>query len=92
MRPTQKEITGSLHDTLTIDDPVCMARISTGAEVTFEDRSLCLLDLQEERVMALASLEEGNITARAHASHSDDLLDNINETILLEQDTAIFLK
>lgn len=44
-RPSKEEIAGGLHDALSTDDPVSMARIATGAEVTFEDRSLGFLDL-----------------------------------------------
>src|SRR6266568_2928452 len=83
-RPPKEEITGGLHDVLSTDDPLTMARIGTGAEVTFENRSLGLLDLEEERVAALVSPEQGDITARAHASHTDDLLDNINKVIHIE--------
>ncbi len=45
LRPPKEEITSSLHDALSTDDPASMAGIGTGAEVTFEDRSLGLLDL-----------------------------------------------
>src|SRR5438270_4064663 len=38
-RPSKKEITGGLHDALSTDDPLTMAGIGTGAQVTFEDRS-----------------------------------------------------
>src|SRR2546428_3664160 len=61
-----------------------MARIGPGAEGTFRNRSLGLLDLEEERVAALISPEQGDITSRAHASHTDDLLDNINKVIHIE--------
>jgi hypothetical protein len=83
--PAKEEITGGLHDTLPIHDPVGMARVDTGTEVTLKNRSLRLLDLQEERITTPVSLEESNITTRAHTSYPDDLLDNINEVILPQQ-------
>src|SRR5256886_6111471 len=91
-RPPKEEITGGLHDVLSTDDPLTMARIGTGAEVTFENRSLGLLDLEEERVAALVSPEQGNITARAHASHTDDVLDNINEVVFAQKEVPILLE
>src|SRR6266571_3701224 len=91
-RPPKEEITGGLHDALPADDPLTMAGIGTGAEVTFEDRSLGLLDLEEERVAVLISPEQGNITARAHASHTDDLLGNINEVVFAQKEVPILLE
>src|SRR2546421_1021583 len=38
-RPPKEEITGSLHDALSTDDPLTMGGIGAGAAVTFEDRS-----------------------------------------------------
>src|SRR5947209_8168186 len=40
-RPPKEEITGGLHDMLSTDDPLTMARIGTGAEVTFEGHNHC---------------------------------------------------
>ncbi len=91
-RPPKEEITGGLHDALSTDDPASMAGIGTGAKMTFEDRSLGLLDLEEERVAALVSLQQGDITARAHASHTDDLLGNINEVVFAQKEVPILLE
>ncbi len=91
-RPPEKDIAGRLHEILSADYSLGVVEIGTHPEVGLENRCLSLLDLQEEWVTLLTPHEQGDVTTRTHASHTDDFIGNVNEAVFPEQHIPVFLQ
>src|SRR5712692_4691139 len=91
-RPPEKDIAGRLHEILSADYSLGVVEIGTRPEVGLENRCLSLLDLQEERVTILTPHEQGDVTTRTHAPHTDDFIGNVNEVVFPEQHVPVFLQ
>jgi hypothetical protein len=68
-----------------------MIGVDTRAQVTFEDRGLRFLDLQEERISAVVPQEQEDITARPDAPHTDHFLSHIHTLVFAQQHAPILL-
>ena len=60
--------------------------------MVLEDRSGRLLDLQEQRIVLVAPLEQNDEGARADAPDPDDLAGHVDDLEPLEQKTPVVLQ
>ncbi len=60
--------------------------------MVFEYRGRRLLDLQEQRILLVASLQQGDERARADAAHTDDLASHVDHLEPLQQLAPVVLQ
>src|SRR5271165_1993947 len=82
--PAQEDVGGRLHQPLTRDHALAVVRVGTGPEETFEHRRLCLLDLQEQRIIMVPAEQQHDVAAGADAAHAHHLVRRVDVAVLLE--------
>ena len=91
-RPAEHDVTGRLQPTLARDDAFAVRRVRARPEEPLQDRCLRLLDLEEQRIILVAALEQRREGRQSDASHADDLDGAVDELIPIEQVAAILLE
>src|SRR5215207_5553742 len=90
--PAEKDVARGLHQPLARDDTVSMVPVGALREERFEHRSLCLLDLEEQRIIFVATFEQHDVVSSADATYPYDLSRHVHETVLVEQVTPVVLQ
>src|SRR6516162_10236342 len=90
-RPAEEEIAGGLHEPTTSHDALAVVGVGALTRITFQDRTACLLDLEEKRIV-LTRHQERDRAPRANAADSDHLDRNVKELELIQEPTPIFLE
>ena len=90
--PAQEDVAGGLHQELAGHHALPVVGVLAGPAVVRQDRGLGLLGLQEQRLDAVAGLQEQRVGSRAHAAHPDHLARHVLELELLEEVPAIGLQ
>ena len=84
-RPAQEDVTGRLHRSLPLHDPFAGVGVAALRQVVLQDRSRCLLDLQEQRISSVATLEQHDERPGAHAADADHLACHVDHLEPLQQ-------
>jgi hypothetical protein len=87
--PAEHRVTCRLHQPLALDDALAVVAELALAEERLEHRCLCLLHLQEQRVLPVAAEEEDDESPSPDAADADDLAGGIDEPEPLEEMTAV---
>src|SRR5262245_48966927 len=83
--PAQEQVARSLHESLTFDDASGVVVVRAPSQVRLEDRRLRLFDLEDERVVGTAPLQERDPAPCPDAADADDLAGGIRERELVEE-------
>ena len=87
--PAEHDVARRLHQALALDDPLAAVRELAASEERLEHRALCLLQLQEQRVLVIPAEQQRDPGARADAADADDLAGEVDEAVTLEQPAAV---
>ena len=79
MQPAEEDVAGGLHQPLSGDDPLAVVVKLARLEELLEHRGLGLLELQEQRVLAVAAEQQRDPGARADAPDADDLARDVDQ-------------
>src|SRR5215211_3743407 len=90
--PAQEDVAGGLQHPLPLDHPLAVLLVAAPGQVVLQDRPGCLLDLQEQRILLVAALEQDDEGPGADAAHPDHLAGQVDEPEPLQQQTAIVLE
>ena len=90
--PAEEDVARRLHQALPVRRRALRGCVRARAEVRLEHRRLRLLDLEEERVVAVASEQQEDPAAGSDAADADHLPREIDPAELLEQMPAIGLQ
>ena len=85
MDPAEEDVARRLHHPLTDDHPLGVVLVHAPADVLLEHRLLGLLQLQEQRIAAVATEEQRDPRPRPDAADADDLPREVGQLELLEQ-------
>ena len=88
-RPPDEDVGGALDEQLPRDHPFPVIAVRARAEVRFVDRRTGLLDLEEERIVPVAAVEQDEVHAHPDAADADDLPYPIDEGEAIEQLAAV---
>src|SRR5437763_13665554 len=91
-RPAEEDVTGRLHRSLPLHDPFAVLLVAALRQVSLEVRGRCLLDLQEQWVIVIASLKQDDERARADAADTDHLPREVHDLEALQQRATVVLK
>src|SRR4029453_11310742 len=91
-RPSQEDVARSLHHALSLHYSLTCLRKAALRQVILQDRSGRLLDLQEQWVLLIATLEQHDEGARADAADADDLPGHVDDFEAFEQVPPIRLQ
>jgi hypothetical protein len=69
-----------------------MVFVGAPPEIRFQHRSLCLLYLEEQRIISVAALEQHDVVPGADTTYPYDLSRHVHETVLVEQVTTVVLQ
>ena len=83
---------GGLHHPLALHDAFAVLLVAALRQMVLEDRGSRLLDLEEQRVLVVTTLEQGDERPRADAPDPDDLAGHIDDLELLQQMAAVVLQ
>src|SRR4029453_8935095 len=87
--PTEENVAGGLHEVLAFDNPLSLVFERARREVRREDRRRCLLDLQEQWVVAVASEEQDDPVPCADTADPDDLAGEVGVAKPVDQVPSI---
>ncbi len=87
--PAQKDVTGRLEKPLARYHALATRRIGAWAEEPLEDGRLGLLDLEEDRVLVGALVEQHDDRRQADAADADHLERQIDELVAVEQRPSV---
>ena len=90
--PAQEDVAGRLQHPLAVHHPLALVLVAALGQGAFQDRPGRLLDLQEQRVVLVAALEQGDEAPGADAAHPDHLAGHVDDLELLQQPAAIILE
>src|SRR5271170_8105368 len=82
--PAQEDVRRRLHQPLPGDHALAVVPIGTGREKTLEHRRLCLLDLEEQRVVIVAADHQHDVAAGPDAAHAHHLVRRVDVAVLLQ--------
>ena len=82
---------GGLEPALPVDDPLAVVVLGARPEEALEDGRLGLLGLEEERVVAVAAVEQRDEREQPDAADADDLHRRVDQGVAVEQDPPVLL-
>ncbi len=85
VNPAEKDVAARLDQALSLDDPLAVIGELAPAEELLQHRRFCLLELQHERILAVATHQQRDPGAGSDAADADDLAREIDQLELLEQ-------
>src|SRR5687768_17045315 len=80
-KPAEEDVARCLHQPLAGNDPVPLVPVNALRKMRFQHRNLCFLDLEEQRIVLVATLEQHDVVPGANASHPNDLPGHVYETV-----------
>ena len=86
------DVARGLHHPLALHDSLAGLAVAALRQVVLEHRRGRLLDLQEQRVLLIATLEQHDERPRADAADADDLAGDVDDFEALEQVAPIVLQ
>ena len=89
LRPAQEDVAGGLHESLALHDALSRLRVSTLRQMVLEHRRGCFFDLQEQRVLVVAALQQEDERPRADTADAHDLVGHVDHLEPLEQLAAV---
>ena len=90
--PAQEDVAGGLHHPLPSNHPLAVLLVAALGQRALQDRRGRLLDLQEQRVLLVAALEQGDEGPGADTAHPDHLAGHIDQLEPLQQLAPIILQ
>ena len=90
--PAEHDVAGGLHQALAFDHALAVVCVLALAQERLEHRGLCLLELQEQRIVVVAADHQHDPRAGADAADTDDLARRVDVAEALEQVLAIALQ
>src|SRR5204863_1426589 len=90
--PTEEDVARRLHEPLTFDHPLPVVGVSALADERLQYGRLCLLGLQEERILSIPAQQQDDPGAGPDASDADHLPCEMNEAEVLEQMLPVSLQ
>ena len=90
--PAQKDVAGGLHHPLPIHHPLAVLGVAAVGQQALQDRPSRLLDLQEQQVLLIATLQQDDVGSGADAAHPDHLAGHIDQLEPLQQLAPIILQ
>jgi hypothetical protein len=90
--PAQEDVAGGLHHPLPPHHPLAGLFVAALRQVILQHRRGGLLDLQEQRVPCVTSLEQDDERAGADAAHAHDLAGHVHDLKTVQQMTPIVLQ
>jgi hypothetical protein len=90
--PAQEDVADGLHHPLPSDHPLAVLPVAAFWQRALQDRGGRLLDLQEQRVLLIATLEQDDERPGADAAHPDHLAGHIDQLEPLQQLAPIILQ
>ena len=83
--PAEVDIAGGLYQPLSLHHPLAVLPEAALRQVLLQHRGRRLLDLQEERIMRVASLKENDERLVADAAHTDHLVGHVDDLEAIQQ-------
>src|SRR4051794_10526431 len=83
--PAEEDVGNSLHEPLPFDDPLTWSGIAASRQMCFENRARSLLDLEEQRVSAVAALQQHHERSGSDAADAHDLAGGVDDSEPREQ-------
>ena len=77
----EEDVARCLHELLPVDDALAGAALAALREVVLERRAPGLLELEEQRVVAVPAQVERDERGEAHAADADDLVRDVHERV-----------
>ena len=90
--PAEVDVARGLHHPLPLHHALAVLLVAALRQVVLEHRGRGLLDLQEERVLLIASLEQDDERPRADATDTHDLAGDVDDLESLEQVASVILQ
>ena len=90
--PAEQDVTGRLHEPLTLDHPMPVVGVLAPAQEGLQHRGLGLLGLEEQRVIRAIAQHQGDPGAGADAPHTHHLVGRLHEVESLDQAPVIALQ
>ena len=90
--PAQEDVAGGLHHPLALHDPLARLSVPALRQVILEHRSGRLLDLQEQWVLLVATLEQHDEGSGADAADAHDLAGHVDDLEALQEPAPIVLQ
>jgi hypothetical protein len=87
-RPTQKDIAGRLHQPLSHHHALAIVSKGIRPGPSFEHRSPCFLGLQEQGIVLITNQQDDE-TARAHRADTDHLVRRVDDSVAIEEGSAV---
>ena len=84
-QPAEQDVAGGLHEPLALDHPLAVVAELARPGVALEHRGVGLLDLQEQRVLAVTAHHQHHPAARPDAADPDHLAGQIDEPVPVEE-------
>ena len=92
--PAQEGITHALEQTLTLHHPLALMLLAAGLQLTKglgQGRGQSLLALQQQQVVGMGALQQGDAAASAHRSHAHRFVGGIEDAETADQVAAMRL-
>ena len=85
LRPAQEDVARGLHHSLPLHHPLTGLAVAALRQVILQDRGGRLLDLEEQRILLIAALEQDDERARPDAADPDDLAGHVDDLESLQE-------
>ena len=90
--PAEEDVTRGLHQSLAMDNAFAGVAEPALRQVVFQHRRGRLLDLQEQRVVLISTLQQHDECAQPDAAHAHNLVGHVDDLEFLEEVPAIVLQ
>ena len=91
-QPSEEDVAGRLHQPLAAHHALAVVLVAARARVWLQDRVVRLLELEEQRVVVVATDQEHDPGAGAYAAHPDDLASHVNEPVAVDELPPVVLE
>ena len=91
-RPAEEDVARGLHHSLALDHSFAGLAVAALRQVVLQHRRGRLLDLQEQRVVLVSTLQQHDERPRPDAADAHDLAGHVDDLEPLEQVAAIVLQ
>ena len=92
LRPAQEDVAGGLHHALPLDHPFTRLGVAALGQVVLEHRGGRFLDLQEQRILLVAALEQDDERSGADAADPDHLAGHVDDLEALQKRPPVILQ
>src|SRR5918994_4364744 len=71
-KPAEEDVARCLHQPLAGNDAMSLVPVNALGKMRFQHRDLSFLDLEEQRIVLVATLEQHDVVSGTNASHPND--------------------